>query len=114
MIALIGYPGHLSIEERLWSQEELPNTFSEISKKYMTNNNIIVLNNKYKTKLADQYIKLRDDYGWKEAKKKIIPIISYVLENELPKSGENIDTMMLFDKIQKIISDSLKSNNSGG
>lgn len=100
------------MKERTWPESS--NVFSDLSKQYMTNNKPMVLNHNYKTKLTNQFFRLRQEYGFTRGKEKMISILSYVLEKELPKSGENIDTMMLFDKIQKIISDSLKSNNSGG
>ena len=75
----------------------------DISKKNSSNDTLIVLNDNYKTKLREQYEKLRRAYGSKDAKKKIISILSYVLETELPKSGGNIDTMALFDRINKVI-----------
>ncbi len=109
LCALINYPSYRSIKERKWRYVNLPDVFSEISKKYIPNNKSIVLNDKYKTKLRNEYHNLWVIYDGDEAKKKIVSILSYVLETELPKSDENIDTMLLFDRINKNVSDTISA-----
>lgn len=101
-------PSHFSMLERAWMHKNLPDIFSDYSKKYSLGNNSIILNYKYKTKLIDEYLLLRNTYGSSKARKVIISIISDVLKTELPKSN-NIDTLLLFNKIDSIINDTLST-----
>ncbi len=109
--AFLFIPGIISMRERAWSYTQLPKIFSDISIKYVPNNKPIVLNYKYIVKLHDQYYNLYKVFSRDQAKDKIISILSYVLETELPKSGENIDTTALFDRINKVINDTLSTHN---
>jgi hypothetical protein len=66
-----------------------------------------VLNYHYKSNLSVQFYRLKEEYGFTEAKKKMISILSNVMEKELPMFSDNIDTMILLTKIETIINDTL-------